>query len=167
LAKRGPKATPFKVLQDRKSWRAKSRSGGETSDHKRPPCPQRFITHRKEPDAEAVRRVARTTWDSLAPALHADGLLVMKFRESFACLCDSYGRYVLACQKCDTEGMTIKTDTGYLMQSPWVSIRNKMFDQLFKAAACFGLTPADIAGVRATEKPLEDAGKSKFFGKVG
>ncbi|NIQ93298.1 MAG: P27 family phage terminase small subunit, partial [Desulfuromonadales bacterium] len=48
--------------------------------------------------------------------------------------------------------------------SPWVAIRNKMFDQVYKGAACFGLTPADVSGVRTVEKPTTIEAKRKFFG---
>lgn len=167
MAKRGPKPTPFKVLSDRGSWRAKGREGGKTSDQKRPACPRRFINKQKTDDGEAVRRVAKSTWDYLAKRLYDDGLLVGKYRQRLLCLCDSFGRFELACQKCDEEGMTFMSYKGNLLQSPWVSIRNQMYAQVKECAACFGLTPADIAGVRAVEKPSTDAGKNKFFGRAG
>jgi hypothetical protein len=34
---------------------------------------------------------------------------------------------------------------------------------VFKAAACFGMTPADLAGVRAVDKPAANNSKKKYF----
>jgi len=100
--------------------------------------------------------------------LHEQGLLVDSYREPFECLCDSYGRFVLACQKCDDEdGMVTETDKGNAVQSPWVAIRKQMWEQIYKAATCFGLTPADLSGVRSVEKPTIEDGKKKFFGGAG
>ncbi|MEN6334131.1 MAG: P27 family phage terminase small subunit, partial [Phycisphaerales bacterium] len=140
------------------------RGDGVAAAQKRPACPRRFINKQKTEDGEAVRLVAKRTWDRLAPALYEAGLLADTYRETLECLCDSFGRYTLACAKCDgDEGMVIGTDKGNLVQSPWVAIRNKMYDQVYKAAACFGLTPADVSGVRAVEKPTAEDDKKKFF----
>ena len=166
MAKRGPKPTPTPILKLRGSWRGNSRGPDIQGDQKRPACPKRFITRQKTEDGEAVRVVAKRTWDRLCVSLHKAGLLTDNYREPFEALCDSYGRFVLACAKCDGEdGMVIETDKGNAIQSPWVSIRNKMYEQVYKGAACFGLTPADLSAVRAVEKPSEDEGKSRFFAK--
>jgi phage terminase small subunit len=54
-------------------------------------------------------------------------------------------------------------EEGRSRRNPWVIIRKQMWEQVYKGAACFGMTPADLAGVRAVEKPPADKGKSKFF----
>ena len=59
--------------------------------------------------------------------------------------------------------MLIKTSGGAIMENPLLYTRKRAWDQVFKAAACFGLTPADLGSVRAVEKPAEDDGKAKFF----
>jgi len=166
MAKRGPKPTPFKVLQARGSWRAQGRQSGENLDQKRPACPKRLIKKRQTEDGETIRRVAKATWYRLAPGLHAAGLLVDKDREMFELLCGSFGLACLADAKIDSEGAVTPGSTGSLVKSPWVSIRDGAVAQVIKLAACFGLSPADIAGVRALEKPAQDDGKSKFFGRA-
>lgn len=167
MGRRGPKPTPTTVLKLRGSWWAKNRPQDDKLDQKRPACPKRFITKRKTGDGESIRKVAKSTWDRLAPQLHAAGLLVDGYREPFECLCDSYARYVLACSKCDDLAMVDVTDKGNNVQSPWIAIRNKMWEQVYKGAACFGLTPADISGVRAMEKPTVEDAKQRFFGGAG
>jgi len=117
----------------------------------------------KNEDGEAVRRVAKSTWDRLTHDLFQGGLFIDKDRELMQMLCDSFGRWVLACDKLDSEGHTIEGSAGSEVKSPWVGIRNDMWAQVCKAAACFGLSPADLAGVRAVQKPSTDEGKARYF----
>jgi P27 family predicted phage terminase small subunit len=163
LAKRGPKPTPAKLLKLHNSWRAKKRPSGDNLDQKCPACPKRLILKEKTAEGEAIRVIARTTWKRLAPLLHRAGLLVDQYREPFELLCDSYARYVYACRMCNTEGMVEMTPNGFYQQNAWLTIRNKMWDQVCKGSACFGMTPSDIAGVTAREKPNQDKGKERFF----
>lgn len=169
MGKRGPKPTAQRILSLRSSRRAGKRGLDAGLNQKRPACPQRFIRKRKTTDGEFVRKTAKSAWDRLAKPLFEAGLLVDSYRETFAALCDSVGRFELACRKLDDDpvAMVVETDKGNWVQSPWVAIRNKMYDQIYKGAACFGLTAADLAGVRAVEKPSSDTGKSKFFERAG
>ena len=163
MSKRGPKPTPTPILRLRGSWRGKQRIEPHNLDQKRPPCPKRFITKQKTADGEIVRVAARRTWERFAPELHRAGLLTSKDAMMWEMTCDSYGRWTLACQKCDADGMVTKGANENDVQSPWVRIRNEMWAQVCKGAACFGLSPADIAGVRAMQKPTTDDGKARFF----
>ena len=169
MGKRGPKPTPTAILKLRQSRRCNRRGPEAKLDQTRPACPKRFIVKAKTDDGEAVRLVARRTWDRLAPQLFDAGLLVDSYREAFECLCDSYARFILACTKCDAEadGMVTTTDKGNAVQSPWVAIRKQMWEQVQKGAASFGLTPADLASVRAVQTKTDDAGKGKFFKGAG
>lgn len=164
MGRRGPKTTPTNVLKLRGSWRGKQRGADLKLDQKRPPCPKSLIERRKTEDGEAVRVIAKSTWDRLAPLLHEAGLLTNAYREPFELLCDSYARWKFACRQCDEEGMvSLVGENKTPTQSPWVAIRNKMYEQVYKAAACFGLTPADLSSVRAVEKPSADDKKASFF----
>jgi P27 family predicted phage terminase small subunit len=170
MAKRGPKSIPTSMLRLRGSFR-RDRHGhrltGDKFAQKRPACPQRLIRRQKTPDGEFVRKIAKRTWDRLAPELHAAGLLVDSYRESLEMLVDSYGRFVLCCQKLDEQGHTSTSSKGTTTKSPWARLRAEFFDQVAKGTSCFGLTPADLAGVRAVEKPLLNDGKAKFFRPPG
>ena len=166
MGKRGPKPTPTPILKLRGSWRGNSRGPDIQCNQKRPACPKRFITRQKTADGEAVRQAAQRVWNRLCSSLHKAGLLTDNYREPFEALCDSYGRFLLACSKCDDDcGMVTVTDKGAAIQTPWFAIRNKMFEQVYKGAASFGLTPADLSAARAIEKPSENEGKSKFFAR--
>jgi P27 family predicted phage terminase small subunit len=167
MAKRGPKPTPTPTLKLRGGFRNDrhgSRPGGDTFDHKMPRCPQRFIRRQENPEAETVRKVAKQTWDRLCPTLFQSGLLVDAFKECFILLCDSYARYVLCCQMLDQDGHTSESSKGSLTKSPWARLRSEFHDQVCKGAAAFGLSPADVAGVRAVEKPTVEDSKKRFFG---
>jgi P27 family predicted phage terminase small subunit len=106
-------------------------------------------------------------WDHLAPQLYKAGLLIDAYREVLEMLCDSFGRWAMACEKLDAEGMTAPGSTGNTVKSPWVSIRNDMWTQFCKGAACFGLTPADISSVQTVVKPTTEQTKQRFFGGNG
>lgn len=159
MGSRGPKPTPTPVLKLRQSWRGKTRSTEPSFDQRRPQKPMWLIGEGKK------------LWEKLVPILHRAGLASQVNRETLAMLCDSWARYREACEKLDKEGAVLvsvnQKGGDYEYQSPWMSIRNTMFDQVKKMAACYGMTPADIANVRATEKPSGDSKKSKFFGSAG
>ena len=168
MAKRGRKPVPTPVLKLRGSFRAGrhgQRFGDDGLDHKRPACPQWLITHRETEEAEYVRRESRSLWNRLAPQLYQAGLLIDLYREMFAMLCDSWGRYRLACSKCDTEGMTTIGSKKNAIKSPWTAIRAECYKQAVELAGKFGLSPSDLAGVRGLEKPITDDTKAKFFQK--
>lgn len=95
--------------------------------------------------------------------LHEAGLIGAKDREMMEMLCDSFGRWVLACAKCDTEGMTGTGSTGNDIINPWFRVRERCFAEVVKLSSCFGLSPADISNVKAAEKPSTDDTRSKFF----
>ena len=155
MGKRGPKPTPTKILKLRNSWRGKARGGEPSLDQRRPQRPQ------------WLKGESRKAWDRIMPLLHRAGLATRANRETLACLCDSWGRYVEACQECDAAGMVLENTFGNMVQNPWVAIRNKMWDQIYKGAAAFGMTPADLSSVRAVDKPADDVEKTKFFKGAG
>lgn len=151
MAKRGPKPVPTPILKLRGSWRGKVRGDELGVDQKRPARPQ------------WLKGEAKKCWERLVPILHKAGLATELNRETLACLCDSWARYVEACAQCEGESMVTEAATGTPMQNPWMTVRNQMWEQVYKGAACFGLTPADISSVRAVEKPDVEKGKSKYF----
>jgi len=166
MAKRGRKPVPTPVLKLRGGFRSDRhgrRLDADGLDHKRPACPQWLIKHRETADAEYVRRESRSLWNRLSPQLYQAGLLIDLYREMFAMLCDAWGRYRLACAKCDSEGMTTIGSKKNAIKSPWTAIRTECYKQAVELAGKFGLSPADLASVRSVEKPTADNHKAKFF----
>jgi len=105
------------------------------------------------------------------PSLFNAGLVTELNRETLALLCCSWADYVEAERMLEDtrkkgkgfRALLVKTAGGGVTENPLVYTRKRAFDQVFKAASCFGLTPADLAGVRAVKKPDADKGKKKFF----
>ena len=123
--------------------------------------PGRRPLNRREPRPRArMPRVpahlsapAKTAWKMIAPKLHRLGLLTEIDGLALGLLCDSYGRYLEAEKKLRKEGELIKTEKGNLVQSPYLAIRNRHFDQIRRLLAEFGMTPSARANLETLELP--------------
>jgi P27 family predicted phage terminase small subunit len=94
---------------------------------------------------------AREEWDRLAGILHGHGVLTEADRATFAAYCQSWARWVEAEEKLKETPMLIRTPSGYVQQSPWLSIANRQLELMNRQAAELGLTPASRTRVRALE----------------
>lgn len=117
---------------------------------------------------------AKKCWERLVPILHKAGLATELNRETLALLCSAWADFVdaeaqltAAKNKDGSRALLIQTASGSVMENPLLHVRKRAWDQVMKAAACFGLTPADLSSVRAVEKPAEEGAKSKFFKGTG
>lgn len=101
--------------------------------------------------------VARAEWDRLAPLLFSVGVLTTADRAALAAYCQCYGRWVEAEEKLQATPLLLKTPSGYVQQSPWLSISNKQLELLGRYMAELGLTPASRSRVIAvSEQSLPD-----------
>lgn len=101
--------------------------------------------------------IARAEWDRLADVLHQMGVLTLVDRAALAAYCQCYGRWVEAEERLGTTPMLIKTASGYVQQSPWLSIANKQMELMGRYMAELGLTPASRSRVAAyAEVPSND-----------
>jgi P27 family predicted phage terminase small subunit len=162
MAKRGPKPVPTPILKLRGSRWADRRGPAPELDHKRPERPQ------------WLRGEAKKCWERLVPILHKSGLATELNRETLALLCSAWADYVEAdrqlgetLNKDGSRALIIKTGNGAIQENPLLYVRKRAWEQVFKGAACFGLTPADLSSVRAVEKPSADGVKAKFFKGAG
>lgn len=85
---------------------------------------------------------ARTEWFRLVDMLVAMGVVTMADRRALAACCQCYGRWVEAEEKPKATPMLLKTATGYVQQSPWLSIANKQMDLMGRFMVELGITPA-------------------------
>lgn len=107
---------------------------------------------------------ARAEWDRVADDLVAAGLITVADLASLAIYCTAYGRWVqaerllAALAKADpiTEGLTIQTPNGAVIQNPLLGIRNKAAADLMKAAAELGMTPSARSRVQAAAPSRQD-----------
>lgn len=99
--------------------------------------------------------VARKEWRRLARPLFDAGILTVADRAAFAAYCQSYSKWVEAELKRRETPALIKTPSGYVQQSPWISIANKQLELMGRYMSELGITPTARARLRT-----EDEGKT-------
>ena len=95
-----------------------------------PDCPE----HLSDP--------ARAEWRRLAGTLYEMGVLTTVDRAALAAYCQSWGRWVEAEEKLQESPTLFKTPSGYVQQSPWLSVANKQLELMGRFMAELGITPA-------------------------
>jgi P27 family predicted phage terminase small subunit len=136
--KRGPKPTPT-VLR-----RLHGNPGKRAWNHDEPVPPAELPTC-----SDHLNAAARDEWERLASLLHEMGVMTLVDRAALAAYCQCYGRWVEAEEKMQTTPMLLKTASGYVQQSPWLSIANKQLELMGRYMAELGLTPASRSRVAA------------------
>ncbi len=100
--------------------------------------------------------LALEEWERMSCALYNLGLMTPVDMAAFAGYCQHYARWREAEEKIKTEGATIKTTGGNLIQSPWVGIANTSSKLMLKFLSEFGMTPSSRAKVVANPEQEED-----------
>jgi len=96
----------------------------------KPTCPSHLVP------------AAKTEWRRLASTLHEMGVLTVVDRAALAAYCQAYGRWVEAEEQLQKTPALLKTPSGYVQQSPWLSIANKQMELMNRYMGELGLTPA-------------------------
>ncbi len=103
-----------------------------------------------DPPKEATAAVKKF-WPKIAQQLYDCGILTEIDAYSLSAFCEVYLRWVKANKKIASGGpgrrLVVKSPTGCLLQSPWLSISNRALDQMQKIAAEFGMTPSSRTGI--------------------
>lgn len=107
----------------------------------------RTTTEPVPPDAQPrcpphLDGLARNEWRRLAGPLYKMGVLTVADRAAFAAYCQAYSRWAEAEQKLAETPMLIKAPSGYVQQSPWLSIANRQMELMCRYMTEMGLTPA-------------------------
>lgn len=97
--------------------------------------------------------VAHEEWHRLAQALYDMGVLTIVDRAALAAYCQSYARWVEAEEKMRETPAMLRTPSGYVQQSPWMSVANKQLELMGRYMAELGMTPASRSRVKAYEAP--------------
>ena len=90
---------------------------------------------------------ARTHWRRLTKLLNEAGIISHIDGLALRLLAESIDLYLTAGEKLGAHGLIAKTTNGNVIQSPFLSIRNRTWEQIVKLAGQFGLTPADRTGM--------------------
>ncbi len=106
--------------------------------------------------------LARNEWRRLANPLYKMGVLTVADRAAFAAYCQAYSRWAEAEQKLQETPMLLKTPSGYVQQSPWLSIANRQMELMTRFAVEMGLTPS--ARTRVSVSTREDQTSAIDFG---
>lgn len=85
--------------------------------------------------------VARKEWRRLATPLHEAGILTLADRAALAAYCVAYARWVEAEEKLAETPTLLKTPSGYVQQSPWLTVANKQMELMGRYMSELGLTP--------------------------
>ena len=111
--------------------------------------------------------VAREEWNRIAASLNRIGLLTQVDRTTMAGYCQCYGRWVEAEQKLAETPAILRMPSGYIQQSPWLTIANKQLELMAKYMAELGLTPASRSRlaiqVHDGIKPWEFGGPNRII----
>jgi P27 family predicted phage terminase small subunit len=91
--------------------------------------------------------IARAEWERVAETLHDIGVLTSVDRAALAAYCQAYGRWVEAEEQMKKTPAMLKTPSGYVQQSPWMSVANKQLEIMGRYMVELGMTPASWSRV--------------------
>lgn len=81
------------------------------------------------------------------------GVLTVVDRAALAACGVAYGRWVEAEEKLRETPALVKTPSGYVQQSPWLTVANKQLELMARYMSEFGMTPASRSRVAALANP--------------
>jgi P27 family predicted phage terminase small subunit len=144
---RGPAPKPT-------AWRRQEGNRGKRAWNHDEPIPPKGI-----PDCPPhLNEAGREEWYRLVDALVEMRVVTMVDRAVLAAYCQAYGRWVEAEEKLKETPVLIRTPSGYVQQSPWLTISNRQMELMGRYMAELGLTPASrsrIVTVR-DQTPFDD-----------
>ena len=96
---------------------------------------------------------ARKEWRRLGKRLIECGLFADIDAGALALYCQAWARWVEAEEKLTEYGTVVKAPSGFLQQSPYLSIANKAMDQMTRLLVEFGMSPSSRSRVSASWIP--------------
>jgi P27 family predicted phage terminase small subunit len=96
--------------------------------------------------------VARKEWRRLAKPLYDMGVLSVTDRAALAAYCQAWARWVEAEEHLQKGPPLVKTPSGYVQQSPWLTVANKQLELMARYMAELGLTPSARARLRLPDQ---------------
>lgn len=130
------------------AWRrAEGNRGKRAWNHAEPVAPEGV------PDCpEHLGEEARQEWYRLVEVLAGMGVITIIDRAVLAAYCQAYGRWVEAEVHLRETPALIRTPSGHVQQSPWLSIANRQMEIMGRYMAEIGLTPASRSRIVALNK---------------
>lgn len=103
-----------------------------------------------------LSKVAKTEWRRIRPELEKLGLLTKIDRVALAAYCEEYSIWVKASQELQKHGLLIKTPSGHVYQSPYLSIVNTKLKNMKAFLVEFGMTPSARSRISVTPEESQD-----------
>lgn len=130
------------------------------------PC--RMNPNEADPDTDKIlppehlSETALAHWDATVKELRSAGLMTNLDITALAMYCEAYATWVEASEKVRLTGTVVKHPTnGFPMQSPYLAVANKAFEQMRAMLTEFGMTPSSRTRVNTTS---EGGKKNRFSG---
>lgn len=128
---RGPSPKPT-------AWRRQEGNRGKRAWNHDEPIPPQGV-----PDCPThLNEAGREEWYRLVDALVEMRVVTLVDRAVLAAYCQAYGRWVEAEEKLKETPVLIRTPSGYVHQSPWLTISNRQMELMGRYMSELGLTPA-------------------------
>ncbi|ANW50101.1 phage terminase small subunit P27 family [Burkholderia pseudomallei] len=108
---------------------------------------------------------AREHWPTIAKQLADAGVLSVLDRAALAQYCEAFAIWRQAYEKVLKFGLIVKAQSGFPVQSPFLSIANVQSERMLRILAEFGMTPASRS--RVTVSKADDERWSRKFGQTG
>lgn len=140
---RPPKPTALKLLEGNPGKRPINRSEPKPAS-KTPNCPS------------WLDDVAKAEWKRVIKDLEGAGLITLIDRSALAAYCQAFSRWKHAEDIVKREGLTMATESGYVMQHPAVGIANSALELMRKFMSEFGMTPASRSKIKLETPDKED-----------
>lgn len=101
-----------------------------------------------------LSKYAKEEWKRISKELSILGLLTRIDAAAMAAYCDCFGRWREASEGLQEHGMVKEAKTGYLQQTPYVSIINSALRDMKSFLVEFGMTPSSRTRI-VVDKPDE------------
>ncbi len=141
MAQPGPKPKPTKI---------KELQGGSSTSHRPMPEnePQPEVPMLTPNPPENLKKVGRAEWIRTSEELHKVGLLTNLDLAALTAYCFCFETFIDATEKVKEHGVIIKAQSGFPMQSPYLTIANKAMSEMRRWLVEFGMTPSSRTRVK-------------------
>ena len=109
--------------------------------------------------------IAKKEWNRICPILLAMRVLTDADYIALGTLCQAYGTLIDAQRRMNKTGILYKTESGYIQQSPLLSIIRGQQQVICALLREFGLTPSSRTRIQAG--PAEDDAPVNKFARIG
>ncbi|HFD40867.1 MAG TPA: phage terminase small subunit P27 family [Anaerolineae bacterium] len=152
---RKPKPTVLKKLAGNPGKRPLNEGEPQFPRFKRAPSPPEHLSEE-----------AKTEWRRVVRMLMDAGLFTAADRAALALYCEAWGRWVEAQRMVAKSGQVITTQSGNLIQNPYLGVANRAWEDLRKILAEFGLTPSSRSRLNASPVVEEESLADILFAGV-